>query len=80
MHATIRDSQGAVKEGVLLAVSKDKLRLILSSMADTIDLRRVEGAWQFDDGSTAEFEALVDVAGIGAFCADIFPRTKTAGS
>lgn len=79
MHILIRNANGIVREGALLAAGSDRVRVILrEASSDTVELHRTEEGWRFDDGTTAEFEALLAPDGAAAFYAGIYPLTQSA--
>lgn len=79
MHILIRDVNGILREGALLAAGCDRVRVILREASDTVELHRTTDGWRFEDGTTAEFEALLAPDGAAAFYSGICPLTQTAG-
>jgi hypothetical protein len=79
MQIIIRYENGRTAEAVLLAAAKDTMRLAISGQADTTELVQVNGCWYAEDGAAVEFDALVAGGDFAEFCAELYPRTLTAG-
>ena len=59
MQAMVLYETGFRSEAILLAASKNRLRLILRDGNDTIELRRIHGQWVLSDGASVEFEFII---------------------
>jgi hypothetical protein len=78
---TIRYQSGLRVEAVLLAASRERMRVAIASQRDTIQLHKVDVCWYTERGAAIEIEALIPIAGtdVSRFCAAVFPRTNAAG-
>jgi hypothetical protein len=79
MQIIIRYENGRTAEAVLLAAAKDTLRLAIAGQPDVTELVQVNGSWYAEDGAVVEFDALVAGGDSAEFCAELYPRTLTAG-
>jgi hypothetical protein len=81
MRMTIRYQSGLRIEAVLLAASRERMRVAIASQRDTIQLHKVDACWYTERGAAIEIEALIPIAGtdVSRFCAAVFPRTNAAG-
>jgi len=81
MRMTIRYQSGLRVEAVLLAASRERMRIAIESQRDTVELNKVDARWHTEDGAPVEIEALIPIAGtdVSQFCAAAYPRTCTAG-
>jgi hypothetical protein len=81
MRMTIRYQSGLRVEAVLLAASRERMRVAIDSQPDTIELHKVDACWCTEDGAETEIEALIPISGtdISWFCAAVYPRTNAAG-
>jgi len=71
---------GKIAEGIVLAASKDSLRIAFPGSEDTLDLSRVEGQWFTADNAPVEIEAvLADGETDVAQFTGCLPRTLSAG-
>ncbi|MEO8596442.1 MAG: hypothetical protein ABI759_24195 [Candidatus Solibacter sp.] len=68
-------------EAVLLAATTERMRIVVESQQDAIELHKVDACWRTENGEEIEIEALIPVAGtdIAGFCAEVYPRTNAAG-
>ena len=82
MLVTIRYQSGLRFEAVLLAASRERMRVVVDSRRDTIELHKVDTAWYTEEGSEVEIDSLIPLAGtdVPGFCAVVNPRTTAAGS
>ena len=79
MHLMISGRDGRY-EAVLLAVSKERLRIARPGHVDTIELALVHGVWVDENDEPVEFESMVmdnDTCD-SEFLARQFPLTRTA--
>ena len=81
MRMTIRYQSGLRVEAVLLAANSQRMRVVVESQRDTVELNKVDACWHTEDGAEIEIEALIPIVGtdVSQFCAAVYPRTKTAG-
>jgi hypothetical protein len=81
MRMMIRYQSGLRVEAVLLAASRERIRIAIDSQRDTVELNKVDACWHTEDGAEIEIEALIPIAGtdVSQFCAAVYPRTNTAG-
>lgn len=79
MHLVI-SSGNSRYEAVLLAVSKDRLRIARPGHVDTIELTALDGAWVGENGMPVEFEAFLmdNNLCVPELLARAFPLTRTA--
>jgi hypothetical protein len=78
MLMTIRYQNGLRAEAVVLTADNERMRVVLDSQRDTIELRKVDGCWYTEDGAEIEIEALIPLAGTNV-ASSLYPRTITAG-
>jgi hypothetical protein len=81
MTMVIRDHRGLRVSAVLLAASRQQMRVAIQTQADTVELNYGDGCWYTETGAPVEIEALValpetDFAG---FCAHVYPVANAAG-
>ena len=50
---------GRIKEGVVLSMNQDVMRIALRGSGDTAELRRLHGQWLGEDGHPVDFEVLL---------------------
>ena len=81
MRMTIRYQSGLRIEAVLLAANSQRMRVVVESQLDTVELNKVYACWFTEDGAEIEIEAFIPLAGtdVSRFCAAVYPRTNTAG-
>ena len=81
MLMTIRFQNGLRVEAVLLAANSQRMRVVVESQRDTVELNRVDACWFTEAGAEIDIEALIPMAGtdVSQFCAAAYPRTNTAG-
>jgi hypothetical protein len=81
MRMTIRYQSGLRVEAVLLAASRDRMRVAIPSRRDAIELHKVDTVWFTEEETAVEIEALIPLAGtdVSAFCTAVHPLTNTAG-
>jgi len=49
---------GSTRPAVLLAASRDRMRVTIMGHADALELRQSDGRWILESGSTVEIEAI----------------------
>jgi hypothetical protein len=81
MTMVIRDNRGLRVSAVLLAASRQQMRVVVKTQADTVELNYVEGCWYTETGAPVEIEALVPLpeTDFAGFCAQVYPITNAAG-
>jgi hypothetical protein len=81
MLMTIRYQSGLRVEAVLLAANRERMRVVIDSQTDTIELHRVDACWFTEEEAEIEIEALIPLAGtdVSGFCDAVYPRTIAAG-
>jgi hypothetical protein len=69
-------------EAVLLAANRERMRLAVASLGDTIELYKADGCWYTEKGDVIELESLIPFAGtdFASFCAAVYPRAIAAGA
>ncbi|PWU12436.1 MAG: hypothetical protein C5B51_00650 [Terriglobia bacterium] len=77
---TVKLSDGRKGDAVLLAVSRDRMRLALQGQTDTIELRRAGDEWvdEFGDAVSLDYFWTADGSSIGSISEDVFPMVSTA--
>jgi hypothetical protein len=78
MLMTIRYQNGLIAEAVVLTADNERMRVVIDSQRDTIELRKVDACWYTEDGAEIEIEALIPLAGTNV-ASSLYPRTITAG-
>lgn len=79
LSITLTLSPGLVAEGVMLAVSKDRMRIVLPGSEDTTDLYRFDGQWYTADNTPVELAALMTDGQTDLVeLSHIFPQTLSA--
>jgi hypothetical protein len=80
MHVILSYESGKRAEGILLAVSTARLRVVVRKLNDTLELRFADGRWISEDGSHVEIESLIadDATGMAALYTPFVPLTRTA--
>lgn len=81
MLMTIQYQGGARVEAVLLAADPQRMRVVVDSQRDTIELHKADARWYTEEGAEIEIESIIPIAGtdVSAFCAAVYPRTIAAG-
>ena len=81
MWMTIRYPKGLRVEAVLLAAGRDRMRVVVPSRRDAIELHRVDAEWFTEEEIAIEIESLVPLAegDISAFCTAVYPLTHAVG-
>jgi len=78
MLMTIRYQNGLRAEAVVLTADNERMRVVIDSQRDTIELHQVDACWYTEDGEEIEIEALVPLAGTNV-ASSVYPLTITAG-
>ena len=59
MHITFQCADGVGVEGILLAVSDARMRVIIPGQRDTVELQKSNGSWFTEEGRAIAIEALL---------------------
>jgi hypothetical protein len=59
MQVIILYPTGKRMEGLILAVTPERMRLAVRNRNETIELRQIDGQWLTDEGDPVEFDAIV---------------------
>ena len=78
MLMTIRYQNGLRVEAVVLAADSERMRVVIDSQRDTMELRKVDACWYAEDGAEVEIEALIALAGTNV-ASPLHPLTTAAG-
>jgi hypothetical protein len=54
---TIRYQSGLRVEAVLLAANRERMRVVIDSQLDTVELHKVDASWVTEQGSAIEITA-----------------------
>jgi hypothetical protein len=81
MHLMIRDSQGRIVEGLLLAANTSGIRLQVRGTVDVTEISQAYGEWTLQTGEKVELEFLgtADWFDPAVLCSQMFPRAGAAG-
>ena len=81
MHLLVRDSQGRMVEGLLLAVSKYRMRVQTRGAVDVAELTLEFGDWTPQPGQKVELEFIstADWFDATTLYSQMFPRVRAAG-
>ena len=79
MHVILSFVTGRRAEGILLAASPRRMRIVVKKLNDTMELHLVDGKWITDIGDPVEIESLITdgQTDLGSFLSS-FPKTHTA--
>jgi hypothetical protein len=55
---------GRQVDALLLAASKDRLRLVIPGRAETSELTNIDGRWYSESGAAVELAGMVTVSGV----------------
>ena len=80
MYMILRFPSGRQIDGILLAASQDRMRIVSRRINETLELRRIEGQRFSDRGERVEIESwLADgQTRTRAFCSVVGERVSTA--
>jgi len=80
MHVILRNVSGQRIEGILLAGSESRLRIVLRELNDTVELTLAGGLWVTEEGDCMEIESLISdgQTGMGGWVSALGARTRTA--
>ena len=78
MLMTIRYQNGPRAEAVVLIADNERMRVVIDSQRDTIELRKLDACWYTEDGAEIEIEALIPLAGTNV-TSSLYSLTITAG-
>jgi hypothetical protein len=81
MHVTVRDAAGRRLDGLLLAASRYRLRILFRGAKDVTELAREYGQWTLPSGELVEFESVVTDGrfDLSRCCEQVFPRVQAPG-
>lgn len=72
--------EGEKHDGILLALSKGQMRIVLEGCPDAVELREVEGQWALENGTQVELDVLFTEGSTDiALFSDLYPRASVAG-
>lgn len=80
MYLILSFQTGRRTEGILLAASPGRMRIVIRRRNDTVELRLIEGRWIADDGEPVEIESWIagEHTGIPGLFSEFVPRTYGA--
>ena len=78
MLMTIRYQNGLRVEAVVLTADNERMRVVIDSQRDTMELHQVDACWYAEDGDEIEIEALIPLAGTNVV-SSMYPLTIAAG-
>jgi len=81
MHMILRYPSGRRVDGILLAASADRMRIVVRRLNETIELRLTEGQWISEHGKRLEVEGWLSDGNVGMLDFSCFPigqRISTA--
>jgi hypothetical protein len=80
MHMILSYETGKRTEGILLAVSPGRMRVVVRERNDTVELSLIGDRWISEDGDHVEIESLIadGETGMAAFYSQVVPQTRTA--
>ena len=61
MRMTIQYPDGRRAEAVLLAASRNRMRIVIESDRDTVDLHRIDWRWYTEDEAELVIEAIIAI-------------------
>jgi hypothetical protein len=74
MHMVYTSRNGRTQEGIVLAISKNRVRLAVPGEADAVELTLHYGEWSNEDGEIVEPGILLCDGMAGEICAETFPQ------
>ena len=74
MHIILRNQDGMMLEGLLLAAGRSRMRVAMPDSDDVVELRYKNNHWTFADGRLAELEATFSGSGTNVICLDSHAR------
>ncbi|HEY1239188.1 MAG TPA: hypothetical protein VGF16_01475 [Bryobacteraceae bacterium] len=78
MHLTMTYFDGRRVEGVVLAVSAERIRISIPGQEDAMELTLRQSVWVTEDQEPVEIEALVVESDLSLLFADMQPGVRTA--
>ena len=81
MRMLIQCQNGLRNEAVLLAANSERMRVVIASERDAVELHKVDTCWFTETGAAIEIEALISIEGtdFSHFCSEVHPWTNVAG-
>jgi len=58
LYAIIRLANGALREGIILKRTANRMRILAPGMTETLELRRTGESWSTENGEKVEFHFL----------------------
>jgi hypothetical protein len=58
MHVLLTDMNGRIREGILVAAGRSRMRIVLRRYSDTLDLHLTSGVWTSQRGHRFEIDAI----------------------
>ncbi len=82
MRMVIQCASGVRREALLLALNKNRMRVMIADASDAVEFTLVDGCWVDERGETIEFEALLPMEAIDwpQLCGEVYPRTMAAAA
>jgi hypothetical protein len=80
MQMTLRYPDGRRRESLLLAANPERMRVVIESQRDTVELHQIDSRWFTEEGAEVEIEALLAIPGtdVTDFCSEVYPQTMSA--
>jgi len=66
MQLFLKDEDGRMHEAILLAASRNRMRLAVPNFPDAVEISYCYGHWKTDEGRIVEIEALIADGRIGS--------------
>ena len=80
MHMIISFRDRRRVEAIVLALSADRMRIILPDCEDAVELRQAQGVWTSEDGEPIEIESMIAGTDMSALLSSLSaPEQATAG-
>lgn len=78
MHLTMTYFDGRRVEGVVLAVSAERIRISIPEQEDATELTLHQSVWMTEDQEPVEIDALVAVGDLSSLFAEMQPAVRAA--
>ena len=79
MHLTMTYFDGRRLEGIVLAVSAERIRISIPEQQDAMELTLHQSVWMTEDQEPVEIDALVAVGDLSSLFAEMQPAVRAAG-
>jgi len=76
LHILLIYPGGRQQDGLLLAGTRERMRVTMPGRADAVEFRLIEGTWMGESGASVEIGAILGPATLSA---PIEPRTSGSG-